>query len=321
MGVGAWASRRFEKRKERQMKKTIVFDLDGCIETPYFKDEYRDHVEAWMKEHPCGYDFGQLICPLEFMGTSATHFFFNGAFELLRWVYDQGFEIAIFSNAVKERNDLLVPIIMERAFAAAGKEVGQFRYFSRPDCPCMDYMRDEKREKYLGFWYGTRKKPLAGLIVDKEDLPNTLLLDDDSSYAVRGEERNCVIGVYGVSPGEYLGNLGKDGRDYYDSTELGFHNPFYFCGLLKRAMAYAEQKGMSLVEGAYQAQYLDAGKELPDVEEWKANGKGRVYDETARKNWEIRHEGLVELRKYNPGLKFWSLTDGEARERYKDDIA
>lgn len=300
------------------MRKTIVFDLDGTLDTPYFGEVNAESVKEWMDAHETGYTYGQLELPLEFCGTRKVHFFLNGAFELLRWVRDKGFEIVFFSNAVKERNDLLLPVLMERAFK--GEKPPPYRYYSRTDCLNLQGKSTEERHRMWGLWEGCGKKPLAGKIVPHEAMPNTLMIDDDRFYAIRGEERNYVVGPY-VCPELYLEYFCGRMKKYFTKHEFGFHCPFYYCGILKRALEYAEGEGIPLRDAAYRAQFTDYGKELPEVEEWIKGGRKSFWFENPVKNFDIYHAGLMELRKYNPGLKFWSISDEDARVRYKDDIA
>ena len=129
------------------MKKqwTVVFDLDGSLETPYFDKKDSKKVKAWMGKHPCGNTFDRMYAEVM---DGLPHFFLNGALELLRWVHDQGFEIVFFSNAVEERNRELCPIIMERAFGR-GKEP-PYRVLSRGDCVDTTRMRDKQGKALHG---------------------------------------------------------------------------------------------------------------------------------------------------------------------------
>ncbi|MBR3084795.1 MAG: HAD family hydrolase [Kiritimatiellae bacterium] len=115
--------------KTEKPERTIVFDLDGTLETPYFTNDKKKNVKAWMQRHPCGNTFDRMYVQIPVGKEKYPHFFLNGAFELLRWVHDSGFEIVFFSNAVKERNEKLCPILMQRAFE--GTEVPPYRILSR----------------------------------------------------------------------------------------------------------------------------------------------------------------------------------------------
>ena len=176
----------------KKQKWTVVFDLDGSLETPYFNKDDSRKVRAWMEKHPCGNSFDRLYAEVM---DGLPHFLLNGALELLRWVHDKGFEIVFFSNAVEERNRELCPIIMERAFGK-GKEPA-YRVLSRGDCVDTTRMNDKQRKALQGLWHGNYKKKLADVVVPTRSLSNTLMIEDDNSYAARGEERNFVYGVYG----------------------------------------------------------------------------------------------------------------------------
>ena len=275
-----------------------MFDLDGSLETPYFKKEDSAKVREWMQNHPSGYAFERLYAEVM---EGLPHFILNGALELLRWVHDKGFEIVFFSNAVAERNRELCPILMERAFGKGNEP--PYRVLSRGDCIDTRRMDDEARMAFQGLWFGNYKKKLAGVVVAEEHLPDTLMIEDDNSYAVKGEERNFVYGVYGGCANSFVS---QPELSQYSGQD--FHLPFYFCGMLKRIVEYAEKTNVSLADAAVQVQYTDFGRVFP------ANGvliTSGNYDTIPvplppRSDFSIFVEGVRELRKYNPGLVFWA---------------
>ena len=290
----------------KKQKWTVVFDLDGSLETPYFNKDDSQKVRAWMEKHPCGNSFDRLYAEVM---DGLPHFFLNGALELLRWVHDRGFEIVFFSNAVEERNRELCPIIMERAFDK-GKEP-PYRVLSRGDCVDTTRMRDKQGKALQGLWHGNYKKKLAGVVVPEKRLPDTLMIEDDNSYAAKGEERNFVYGVYGGVAHMFL-----EHPDVSDSYARAFHLPFYFCGILKRIVAYAKKAKVSLAEAAVQVQYADYGFKFPtDGRRAKRNGNFVETPYPPREEFEIYLEGLQELRAYNRKLDFWGKCGRRRRTR------
>ena len=63
-------------------KWTVVFDLDGSLETPYFDKEDAKKARAWLRRHPCGSTFDRMYAEVM---DGLPHFLLNGALELLRW--------------------------------------------------------------------------------------------------------------------------------------------------------------------------------------------------------------------------------------------
>ena len=43
----------------KKQKWTVVFDLDGSLETPYFGKDDSRKVREWMETHPCGNTFAR----------------------------------------------------------------------------------------------------------------------------------------------------------------------------------------------------------------------------------------------------------------------
>ena len=294
-------------KQEMAMKRTIAFDLDGSLETPYFKEDDAEKVKAWMAAHPAGNDFDRMHLVIEACGRELPHFFLNGAFELLQWVHDHGFEIVFFSNAVEERNRALCPILMERAFSVVGKAIPGYRVLSRGDCvDTTRYPDSDRRELYEGLWFGNFKKKLAGCVVPPEALPNTLMVEDDNSYACKGEERNFVYGVYGGCVQQFISD-----PKYGSGRGIDFHLPFYFCGMLNRIVKWSEKSGLSLAEAAVQVQYADYGFDFPKDGVRRKTSRGEYLNapRPPQENFHIFLEGLEELRRYNPDLKFWGNVD------------
>lgn len=289
--------------------RTVVFDLDGALETPYYRGHHVPKVQAWMKNHPTGYVYDQLYVMIKACKEDMPHLIFPGTFELLRWVHDRGFDIVFFSNAVAERNAKLCPILMERAFGKDG--IPPYRILSREDCVNTEYMRDEKNAAYQGLWRGNYKKKLAGVVVPDADVPDTIMIEDDNSYACRFEERNFVYGVYGGCAAEFFNEM-----KFSRCQGLDFHLPFYFCGMLKRITDCAEREHVPLAEASVKVQYAAYGLKFPadgiGHEEVKKSGV-RIPDPPNRE-FKAYVEGLRELRQYNGGLRFW----GNVKENAKN---
>ena len=285
-------------------KRTIVFDLDGSLETPYFDKSKSQTVKEWMTKHQVGNSFDKMY--VEVMEDKLPHFFLNGAFELLQWVHERGFEIVFFSNAVEERNRELCPILMERAFS--GLEIPPYRILSRGDCVDTRYMCENERTKYQGLWFGNYKKKLAGIVVPEDNLPNTLMLEDDNSYAAKGEERNFVYGVYGGLVADFIYSPKLSEEEGQD-----FHLPFYFCGILARIVKFADHTGVSLADAAVQVQYADYKYDFPQDGKSRKDSSGSWMNPPYPPQREFRlfNEGFKELQAFNPNLRFWGATVDE----------
>lgn len=295
------------------MRGTVVFDLDGTLETPYL--EKPEDVEAVRKYVVAKYGAAMFDRMFTTVLGGMPHFFLNGALELLRWCHDQGLQIVFFSNAVRSRNEDLCPILMERAFS--GVAVPGYRLFSRPDCIDRSHGECDKDE-IDGLWGGGYKKKLAGVVVPEDKVGDTLMIEDDSSYACKGEERNFIYGEYGGSANEYL-LYEALGKGHGNGTRvLSFHLPFWFCGMIKRTLAIAGMEKLSLADAAVHALYADKAGEFPVDGEYPEDMKGWESREKIPRppvrDFEVYKEGLVELRTINPDLKFWGAIDESAAD-------
>ncbi len=295
------------------MRGTIVFDLDGTLETPYL--EKSDDVAAIRKHVVARYGAAMFDRMFATVLDGMPHFFLNGALELLRWSHEQGLEIVFFSNAVRSRNEELCPILMERAFS--GCDIPRYRLFSRPDCIDLNG-GDGDREEFNGLWGGGYKKKLIGVVVPESEIDNTLMIEDDSSYACKGEERNFVYGEYGGSANEFLLHEAYGDRRGDRRRVVPFHLPFWFCGMVKRTLEIAESERLTLADAAVRALYADRAGEFPvngeyleGVSGWDARDK---IPSPPFKDFAVFKEGLAELRTLNPELKFWGEVDETAAD-------
>ena len=293
-------------------KRRFVFDLDDTLESPgVYRDEVPE-VAKWVRARWGEYADKCMIFPWEYNGDpmeyrngSYTFFAFPGAIELLRWVHAKGIAMDFFSGAIPERNIDLCRDMMAAAFPDG--DIPPYRVFcTRTDSPAdSSFDGKEYREKYCGFYYGQRKKVLRGLIVPPEEVPDTLLVDDDESYAAKDEEGNLVCYNCGCSTFSSYQSEMEHGEVYYRHG-LDMHHVFYLAGILDRILEVADEKGMTLRDASVQVQYLDDGLVFPkDKEDYWAHRHEddiRPYTED-RKYFE---RGLKVLQSINPALDYWS---------------
>ncbi len=291
------------------MKKTVVFDLDGTLETPYLEKRDVEGVRNAVSERFGADVFDRMY--VEILG-DMPHFFLNGALELLRWVNAHGMDIVFFSNAIRPRNEELCPILMARAFKDG--DPPSFRLFSRPDCLDQNHgVPGFERDDLDGLWGGGYKKRLAGVIVPEGEIDETLMVEDDYSYASKGEERNFIYGMYGGSANEFLTDWSRGGKG--GEKVLPFHLPFWFCGILSRTLKIADSEGLTLADAALRAMYGDdwprfpASGRYPEGMGWDARDR---IPHPPQRDFAVFKKGLRELRAINPALCFWGDIDETA---------
>ena len=168
---------------------TFVFDLDGAMVIVL------DRSEAERTEQQVRSRFGDAFLERHrFEVLGYAHLIFPGYFALLRWLTARGVSLAFFSSGVEARNAPLVDQIMRRTFADAREPV-PYRVFSRQHCIDTEALKRQAPgggDRYQPCFFGNLKKKLADVVVPEDALDDTLLIDDDESYMVRGEEYNFV---------------------------------------------------------------------------------------------------------------------------------
>jgi len=185
--------------------------------------------------------------------------------------------------------------MIERAFGDQAPEVlPKVGIFSRPHCIDTTMLpRDkETRRQYQSLFYGQRKTKLDGVVVTREELPNTLLIEDDTSYMVPGEEENLIAlpSYY-----DYLGD------DWNNRRWRSLHKAYLLAGLLDEIFTMAEAQQIPLTRAAM---YLRGwSKDQPLTEE--------MFHATCWKS-DYFTPGLKLLQRYDPSLRFYGdLSDRE----------
>lgn len=259
------------------MKNIFIFDLDSTVVEALTYDKERICREI---DQDLGTEFRQAMS-LEAHGY--THMVFPGFCALFRWIRSRGDSIYFFSTGIEKRNLELVPKLMEMAFGNKAKKVlAGVRVFSRQHCINTENMSREEANKYQPHrFYGRLKKKLEELVVTRQELPWSLLIDDDFSYMVKGEEENFL----------YVPSC----INYYSSRRFGgefrgFHKACYIRGVLEKILGSVKEKNIPLTEAAGIFE-----KEIKEYRFAPRDQRMLAYFE----------QGLELLQEFDPDLRFY----------------
>ena len=213
----------------------IVFDLDYVLVSniclvdskPHDFDKILQNVGEDSVIESCGYYF----------------YLYNGWKELIKYVMElSDNDLIFFSSGTRERNEDIIPKMLERVLERDPTEYmrNNVKIFSREhtiDTTEMSYAEKEKFQP-KGMW-GQKKKDLT-VAVGSEKLKYTLLIDDDETYIVPGQEKN-LLRIDGKSAVYNLYNCIKISQDQkillenipqYESFRT-FNKLFYAAGVLR----------------------------------------------------------------------------------------
>jgi len=226
----------------------FVFDLDGAI--AIIAEYDREKVEENIKiKYGTEYFSKHCITAL-----NHPHYIFPGYYALFRWLHSKGGKIFFFSSGVEERNIELVDKLMKMSFGDSISDI-EYKIFSRQHCIDTANMDSEIGDKYQSFFWGQRKKKLADIVVPENELQNTLLIDDDNSYMVKGEELNFVYLRYTYT---YL----HDDKIINQEAYVYFLRAYYLAGLFSKIFEVKAEQNITLTEAAKYVQIDLTGKEL-----------------------------------------------------------
>jgi hypothetical protein len=271
------------------MKNIFVFDLDDVVVKPIFTSDTRERIYQELDQY-IGVEFRKKMS-VDIMGY--THMIYPGFFTLFQWIHNRGDVFYFFSTGVKERNEKITKIIIKKTFnELAPKIIKQTKIFSREDCLDTTLLEDGRSSKYQPVsFYGNKKKKLKGVVVSKEQLPNTLLIDDDPSYILKGEEKNFIkvpLTTFYFQPN-------------YEKTFYSFHTAFYICGLLAKIISISKKKNIPLRESSWSLIDDDLKPENHTAKELKNNQYRHLHN---TKDLSFYKSGLKILQEINPELDF-----------------
>ena len=213
----------------------VVFDLDYVLVSniclveskPHNFDKILQNVGEDSVIESCGYYF----------------YLYNGWKELIKYVMElSDNDLIFFSSGARERNEDIIPKMLERVLERDPTEYmrNNVKIFSREhtiDTTEMSYAEKEKFQP-KGMW-GQKKKDLT-VAVGSEKLKYTLLIDDDETYIIPGQEKN-LLRIDGKSAVYNLYNCIKISQDQkillenipqYESFRT-FNKLFYAAGVLR----------------------------------------------------------------------------------------
>ena len=258
----------------------FVFDIDGTLAIA-LDYEAEKHEKAIKEKFDAAF-----IEKYRLTAANYPHYIYPGYYALFKWLHTLGGKIIFFSSGMEIRNVELAAKMMEKAFGDAVSEV-EYKVFSRQHCVDTTTwaMQQGEGKSYQSYFYGQRKKKLAGIIVPEAELQSTLLIDDDSSYMVKGEEYNFISLRY---PSDYLP------QGYRSKRFTEFHRVYYLAGLFATMFEAQKEKGISLVEAAKFVQIDSEGVEL---------SRDFYYPGTKRVRFHLK--GYEILSKIDPTLTFY----------------
>ena len=165
----------------------VVFDLDCVLVSDICPvdskirdfDKIRENIGHESIIESCGYYF----------------YLYNGWKELIKYVMElSDNQLIFFSSGARERNEDIIPKMLERVLGRDPMEYvrNNVKIFSRHHTIDTSRMPTEESDKYqpAGMW-GNSKKDLT-VAVSAEELKYTVLIDDDETYIVPGQEKNLL---------------------------------------------------------------------------------------------------------------------------------
>lgn len=275
--------------------RTVVFDIDGVIASAPERGGHEKEVCAYVEGR-----FGKnFLADHSIEAAGYIHLVYPGIPEFIRWLVRRNVRIHFCSTGVKRRNDELVPKVMNAALKDESDETRArvlkgMRVFSREDL-----VRQQACNKAHGLvgatvYGGEHHKILCPYIVNYDNLPNTLLIDDDVSYMAFGEEYNFVGGKY---YGYFYRPDGRENAERRREDFIELCRGFLFAGVVSEIFKLSDsRKFCSLTEASKIVQYGDGPEAyVPEDRTFFQN----TYQEPA-----FYKAGLKALKTVNPELEF-----------------
>ena len=260
---------------------TIVFDLDELIVNMQLGKS--PETELQRAKTLLGEQFMEQ---LTLVAMGCTYLVYPGFYEVFRWLHHQCHAIYFFSSGLEKRNIELVSSLMNRSFGNESDIIMEnIEIFSRHHC--LDLRNVEDDDQYQPFsLFGNYKKVLQNVVVPDEKIQYTLLIEDDPTYMMKGEEENMIL-----LPSSFA-YVPANQND--KSTLLSLHKSYLLCGILDCIFSKALTKRITLTKASVQ------------VHTNSENGKITLDAlREIRNNAAYYERGLSILRSFNPDLQFF----------------
>ncbi|BDU51198.1 hypothetical protein [Haliovirga abyssi] len=245
------------------MKKiNFVFDLDNVVVSVLDYEaerKYNEYIELLGEEFVKRHTIKAL---------GYIHMVFPGFYALFKWLKENNHNIIFFSSGIKDRNVEAVEELMKKTFPKNYEEIlKDVKIFSREDLFNVERYRESGDESKRNIYkvaqnpfFGNKKKKLVDVVVSKDELENTILIEDDKSYSYGPEVKNLLMvkGSY-----RYFSNYSfeKDSRMVEDEFS-NFYKSYYICGLLNATLNYMKEKNILLLDSLWKLQVEDTNEEF-----------------------------------------------------------
>lgn len=271
----------------------IVLDIDGTLANGF----HEENIQEVLKKYP---HLQKLADENLFINAITPHLLHPGAIEFIQWIFQiPNVKVSFFSDAYEKRNTVFVQELLIRALGNDFDTIkNTVSIYSRQHLVPSIEEETKNQVNFFKLCYGKTKKNLSK-VIEIGNLNNTLLIDDDPSYISFGEEKNvllvpgtgylnfCLFHKYSL---ELSGCVGK--------YILPMNHIFYIAGMLSKILG---MKNDCLANNLFSLQY-------------KSNGIDTYErDRSIFEEHQYYLDGLSELKKINPKLKFYG---GEAANEH-----
>eukprot|EP01041_Mallomonas_annulata_P008034 gene8034-16465_t len=279
---------------QRQKPMKVVFDLDCVLISDIGLVSSKDSINDLVKNigedsviESCGYYF----------------YLYNGWKELIKYVMKlSDNNLIFFSSGAMERNEDIIPKMLERVLERDSTEYirKHVKIFSRHHTLDTSKMPTVEREKFQPFrMVGNLKKDLT-VAVSQEELKHTLLIDDDQSYVLRGQEKN-FLKIDGSNVKYQLSESRKLSRVQTLSFNMNSYYCRRFCTLNKLFYAAGVLKDVT-------DKYYETDRDLIDIM-W--DDHGFKVTGTNSYDYKIPYELCYRLELYQSGLEVLKEFDND----------
>lgn len=178
----------------------FALDIDETLATKVSHDIDNSYFH-FVKQH-----FPEQIIPITLEGETYHHVLCHGALEAVRFLLKAGCRLALYSSGMDKRNQAFKTELLKRALSKEDFEKyhNQVQVLSREEHLFDTELYREERYRYQpelgdGMAYGNQKKDLNYVISAfakigiKLSLDQIILIDDDLSWMLRGQEKNFLI--------------------------------------------------------------------------------------------------------------------------------
>lgn len=275
---------RGESMLHNQLPIHVIFNIEDVLASQFNEKSIKRILEEKPELKPL-HDQNLFIQAIDF------YLLYPGVIELMQWLFhNSNIKVSFFNSGNKQKSDAFVQTLLSRALGDKYFSIkNDIAVYADENMIPSTKNENEYLHNMFDIRYGNNKKNLKTILFE-QNLDNTLLIENDSTYIAGDQVKNVFrVKSIGDNPFYRFHHYAQKSPDYAKKDVFIINQIFCIAGMINKLY----QSHGSLTENLMKVQY-------------RLNSNG-IYQHNVDlfKNREYYLEGLAVLQTINPTLEFY----------------